>query len=124
MANHTAEGRAPTFTIEQAGAISAMGGYITGATASTAIIGDPSSLYVCSEAALSDFTPLVTEWHDCDPATYCARCHREWRAGAAWPARRPSQTPYLARSVVDGDEEAADHNALADLLEAPLAPRR
>jgi hypothetical protein len=37
------------------------------------------ALYVCSDEALSDFTPLVAEWHDCDPATYCARCHREWR---------------------------------------------
>jgi hypothetical protein len=41
----------PVIDIEQAGRISAMGGYITGRNASVAIIGDPASLYVCSDAA-------------------------------------------------------------------------
>ncbi|HEV7680003.1 MAG TPA: hypothetical protein VGQ42_15680 [Candidatus Dormibacteraeota bacterium] len=44
--------RFTAFSVEQAGRISAAGGYVTGKTLSTAIIGDPASLYVCSDAAL------------------------------------------------------------------------
>lgn len=71
------------------------------------VLGVPSSLYVLTDAALDDVTPLV-EQHECDPAEYCEQCHRAWRLAHRVVDGRPVHLDDFYESAQDAIHAAVD----------------